>query len=121
MYMLEGAPAPAVRVHVLTSDALLRRALRARLASARFVFPDSRDGAPPPSRHDVVLATTSDLPSERCAELASAGVRVVMLAAVPRERERSRYTAAGAAAYLPMTADGSQLVAELRALGGGGS
>jgi DNA-binding NarL/FixJ family response regulator len=107
-------PSPGIRVRLLLSDGLLRHALRARLGPAGFAVCDEgecADGAP---RGALLLATTSDLPSDRCAELVGAGAQVVMLAAVPRESERRRFLEAGAVAYVPMSADGEELVRRLR-------
>lgn len=98
-------------VHVVTSDGALRRALLGRLEHVpglNLLMRDGTAGAPKPE--DVVVATTTDCPSERVAELTTAGVRVIILAAVPRASEQDRYRKAGAQAYIPMTVDTTQLV-----------
>jgi hypothetical protein len=94
---------------------LLRRALVAQLRQAPdFELPElggPMDGA---SASDVVVSTTSDCPEGRVAEFARDGVRVVVLAAIPRKEECRRYRSAGASAYIPMTADGVSLLKEIR-------
>jgi len=98
-------------VHVLTTDGALRRALLGRLERVpeidRLVTGEADS---PPQPRDIVVATASDCPTERVAELATSGVRVIILAAVPREGDRDRYRQAGARAYVPMTVDTALLV-----------
>ena len=101
-------------VHVVASDETLRSALVNRLQAAELVPPPRGDTLDHVYSSGVVVATTADCPSERCAELAAAGVRVVVLAPVPRQGERDRYLRAGAAAYLPMDVDGRELVRSVR-------
>jgi DNA-binding NarL/FixJ family response regulator len=101
-------------VQVVASDEALRSALVNRLQAAD-LEPAPRGGTlDHVCSPGVVVATTSDCPSERCAELAASGVRVVVLAPVPRPGERERYLRAGAAAYLPMDVDGRELVRSVR-------
>ncbi len=108
---MEGTP-----VHVVSSDGALRRALVARLerapelhhhTSGDLDFSSIRPG-------DVVVTTPADCPPERAHELVRAGAAVIILAAIPRQEERSRYERAGVAAYIPMLIDGVDL---LRAIG----
>lgn len=96
-----------------TNDRLLRRALLAQLRQEpAFVLRDAADGDGNSS--DVVLSTTTDLPTDRCKELVSKGARVIVLAAIPKKDECARYQLAGARAYIPMTADGVSLLKEIR-------
>lgn len=98
-------------VHVLTTDGALRRALLGRLKRVPEIDElVCDDGAPPPQPRDIVVATASDCPTDRVAELATAGVRVIILAAVPREGDRDRYRQAGACAYVAMAVDTTLLV-----------
>lgn len=103
---------PNRTVRLETNDRLLRRALAAQLRHEQdFRLLDTDDHA---DGSDIVVSTTTDLPIERCRELAAAGARVVVLAAIPTSDERARYEQAGASAYIPMTADGPLLLKEIR-------
>ncbi len=102
-------------VYIATDNAALRRGLMAQFGQqpSLFFVPDSSpDGLAVPG--DVLVSTPSDTPAERCAELAAEGLRVVILAPVPREREHQRYRLAGAAAYLPMSVEHGQLLSEVQ-------
>lgn len=99
----------------MTGDGLLRRALVAHLRQDPCFALAALDG------HDsevhaseVVISTTSECPADRCQQLTDEGVSVVVLAAIPKPDERARYRSAGARAYIPMTADGLSLMAQIR-------
>ncbi|MBK6663532.1 MAG: hypothetical protein IPG47_12600 [Thermoflexaceae bacterium] len=103
------------RVHLFVNDDGLRKALHTLVGAAvGFELESRADGWP--ARGDLVIATTVDLPAERVGGFVDRGVYVVVLAAVPRSRERVRFEAAGVSAYLPMTADGHRLLDELRGI-----
>lgn len=97
-------------VHVVTSDGALKRALLAKLERIPGLDLFTRDGMTALQPKDIVVATTTDCPTERVAELAASGVRVIILAAVPRTTDSDRYRQAGAEAYIPMAVDTTQLV-----------
>ncbi|GAB4330977.1 MAG: hypothetical protein Kow0010_16090 [Dehalococcoidia bacterium] len=104
-------------VHVVASDPLLRRALIAKLRSAQLegvVMPehDGRDRAPRPG--DVVITPAADCDLQRCADLTGAGVRVIILAPIPRESERQHYLGVGASGYVLMTIDSNDLIEAIR-------
>lgn len=101
-------------VHLLVADDGLRKALESLVNAAGDFELGSRSDWP--ERGELVIATTGDLPADRARVFVTGGVHVVVLAAVPRVRERARYDAAGVAAYLPMNADGHRLIDELRAI-----
>jgi len=104
----------AVAVHVVTSDAALQRALIARLERSPGVVLTNED-----ERRDlfdpteIVVTPASECEVERCAKLASNGLAVIILAAIPRPLEEERYLRAGAVAYIPMAIDSEQLLAEI--------
>lgn len=103
-------------VHVVTGDGLLRRALVAHLRQEphfALAVDGGQDEVVRPS--EVVISTTTECPTARCQELTDEGVSVIVLAAIPKPEERARYRSAGARAYIPMTADGLSLVAQIRA------
>lgn len=102
-------------VHVATSDVSLHRALRSRLTRTEPFKVSAFEGAVgEAARGDIVVTTVSACPVEHCAELASQGVAVIVLAAIPRQAEADQYRAAGAAAYIAMTVDSEELLRELR-------
>lgn len=74
-------------------------------------------GEPPP----VVVTTVRDAPPQTCADLARQGRSVVVLATVPRESERDLYLRSGAAAYVPMSGVGDQLLEAIRSVTGQGA
>jgi len=105
---------PKKTVHVATGNAALRRGLLAQFGQQPdlfFVPEASRDGLA--AEGDVLISTPMDCPVERCAALAEKGVRVMILAPVPRDRERHTYSQAGAAAYLPMSVEHGHLLQEV--------
>ncbi|MBI5948768.1 MAG: hypothetical protein HY875_11580 [Chloroflexi bacterium] len=53
----------------------------------------------------VVVAASTSLTPEECAELAGQGKPVIVLAPLPTKSERNRYLSAGARGYLPMSLD----------------
>ncbi len=101
-------------LHVVTSDGALQKALRARLSGALGVDLSHDGQRRQPARDDIVVSTTTECPADRAAELAAAGVHVIILSAIPREEERVRYRQAGADAYLPMSMDVTELVDAIR-------
>lgn len=104
----------ATSIHVVTSDPSLRRALTARLERSPGLVLSGDDGvASPFQTADIVVTPASDCEPEHCARLARSGVKVIVLAAIPREREKEQYLAAGAAAYVPMAVDLDQLLSEI--------
>ena len=64
----------------------------------------------------LLLATERDCDERLCARLVASAVTVVVLASVPSEQQKKAYEAAGASAYVPMSADTSNLEATIRAL-----
>ena len=103
------------RVHLFVNDDGLRKALHSLVGAAvGFELESRAEGWPAPD--DLIIATTVDLPADRVRGFVERGVYVVVLAAVPRSRERVRFEAAGVSAYLPMTADGHRLLDELRGI-----
>ncbi|MBI5949551.1 MAG: hypothetical protein HY875_15535 [Chloroflexi bacterium] len=106
---------PTKTVYVATGNPALRRGLLAQFEQQRDLF-----FVPEPSRNglathgDILISTPMDCPAERCAQLAESGVRVMILAPVPRDRERQRYRRAGAAAYLPMSVEHGHLLQEVQ-------
>jgi hypothetical protein len=101
-------------VYVETSDGTLRKALTERLCCTPGVDL-SQDG---PQLHaglgDIVIATALECSPERVASMVAAGLHVIVLSAIPREREKVSYEKAGAEAYLPMAIDTTQLVEAVR-------
>ncbi len=96
-------------LHIGVKEAVLRQALLRRL-SGRFTVSDSPGGLPHPATEiDVVVVTSADLTAEECAQLTAKGTVVIVLAAVPRMRERERYLRSGAKGYNPMTLDVGEL------------
>jgi DNA-binding NarL/FixJ family response regulator len=53
----------------------------------------------------VLLAASSQCSPAECEELTRSGRKVIVLAALPSDEQRSAYLAAGAAGYLPMAVD----------------
>ena len=98
-------------VALLIAHTGLRQALEPYLRAWGFgVVPFG--GEPPP----VVVTTATDSPVPVCAELARRGTSVVVLATVPRENERALYLRSGAAAYVPMSGAGDQLLQAIRSV-----
>lgn len=64
---------------------------------------------------DVIFTTMTDCSPQECQYFAAKGRRVVVLAALPSDRAREVYLAAGAAAYIPMDGGSDELAAALRA------
>ncbi len=103
-----------VAVHVVTSDAVLQRALTARLERSPRLVLTTEDGQLDPLNRDAIVVTpASECEVERCAKLAAHGLTVIILAAIPRPFEKERYLRAGAVAYIPMAIDSEQLLAEI--------
>lgn len=105
------------KVHVITSDGALRRALVSRLQNAPnlpvTVLPERpENGHYAPGA--ILLIPVTELPISRCEELARLGLRVIVLAAMPRDADASRYREAGAAAYIPMSVDLTPLFETIR-------
>lgn len=90
-------------VMVWARDRTLRQALEEAItwfAPVRPVEefpPRSRTGA------SIVVVPAGDCPLDVCRELSGSHWRVVVLAAIPREPERTAYLQAGATGYVPMT------------------
>ena len=97
----------------MVSDPRLRVALGSRLAGLPGFHVLDRQAEPEPG--SVVVAPVGDCPPSCCAKRVTNGMRVVILAPVFRESERSAYLAAGATAYLPMNLDLVELTAAIRA------
>ena len=64
----------------------------------------------------VLVAPASDLPVRSCRQAAINGLRVIVLAPVPRERDQLAYEDAGAYAYIPMSIDSRELGQRIMAL-----
>ena len=104
-------------LYVVASDRLLRRALLAKLRSAHLegvVMPERDGWLGAAESGDMVITPVADCPPERCTELARAGIRVIVLAPIPRDAERQQYLDAGASGYVPMTIDSNDLIAAIR-------
>lgn len=95
------------RVHLVIRDPGLRRALALRLGG--YFDLNTEAQMPEAGGQHVILTTNSDVPPDRCAEAASSGHAVVVLAAVPRPDEAVRYRNAGASDYLAMGLDSNAL------------
>lgn len=105
-------------------DRALYRALRAQLARVgdwdfRPLDQPLEEAGP----GAIVVATPSVVSVHACRELARRGVRVIILCPIARPNERHDYLEAGAAAYVPMSVEGTELYEALRAIceGGGGA
>jgi hypothetical protein len=100
-------------IHVASSDRALLRALSAHLSHngdlAVVGLEDTVDLAGPA----LAVVPVADLTPDACRELTFRGVCVVVLAALPSERERETYLRAGAAAYVPMLPGSPLLKAEI--------
>lgn len=104
-------------VHVITADGALRRALVSRLQNAPDLpvtvlseRPDNGHYAP----GEILLIPVTELPIPRCEELARQGLRLIVLAPMPRESDAAHYRDAGAVAYIPMSVDLSLLFNALK-------
>ncbi len=64
----------------------------------------------------VLVAPAPDLPVRSCRQATINGLRVIVLAPVPREREQLAYEDAGAYAYIPMSVDIRELAKRISAL-----
>ena len=98
------------RVVVVAMDAYLRNAVAARLqphAPAGFMASESLDSAAP---DDIVLVPERECPPARCQVLARQGARVIILSALPNDRQRAAYARAGADAYVTLSTDPSGLI-----------
>ncbi len=108
-----------VTIHVVSADGRLREALRSRLGTALcscvVAWAAAVGGA---AAGDVVVAPTAELSVSDCARLARDGVRVVVLAPIPRLIEERSYSAAGARGYLPMTVDTGPLIEAVKCAAG---
>lgn len=108
-----------VAIVIVSADAQLRRALLSRLGSALDasieVRPEPAAGRPLlPS--DVIIVPAAELSAAKCRELAQGAMRIVVLAAFPRQIDEASYLAAGAAAYVPMAVDARPLIDAVRQL-----
>jgi hypothetical protein len=65
-------------------------------------------------RGDVAVTSTTDCTLARCAALAHDGVKLIVLATLPSERQRELYLGAGAVAYLPMALEHGPLAEAIR-------
>jgi hypothetical protein len=71
-------------------------------------------GLPPPGApNTIVVADSRAVSTEQCDRLARAGHPVVVIAAIPRDDDRTGYLRAGARAYLPMALDVLPLIGVL--------
>lgn len=105
-----------VYLHVadVTLASSLARWLRGRIgANPLLPHPTAIAGLSGPA---LLLATERDCDERLCARLVASAVTVVVLASVPSDQQRRAYEAAGASAYVPMSADTSHLEATIRAL-----
>lgn len=101
-------------VHVASSDRALRRALSEHLARSGELAVVGLEDTVALAGPALVIVPATDCPPEVCRELTLRGVCVVVLAALPGERERDDYLRAGAVAYVPMLAGSSLLKTEIR-------
>jgi DNA-binding response OmpR family regulator len=98
------------RVVVVAMDAYLRNAVAARLqphAPAGFIATETLDSAAP---DDIVLVPERECPPARCQVLARQGARVIILSALPNDRQRAAYARAGADAYVTLSTDPAALI-----------
>jgi len=98
------------RVVVVAMDAYLRNAMSARLqphAPGGFVASASLDAAAP---DDIVLVPERECPPARCQVLARQGARIIILSALPSDRQRAAYARAGADAYVTLSTDPTALI-----------
>lgn len=105
-----------VYLHVadVTLASSLARWLRGRMGAHPLLpHPTAIAGLSGPA---LLLATERDCDERLCARLVASAVTVVVLASVPSDQQRRAYEAAGASAYVPMSADTSNLEATIRAL-----
>ena len=91
-------------IHLCVGDALLRRALRLSLLSSGFATVESEAEA------DVIITTVNDMALAAVEAEGRRGARILVLAPLPRERERDAYLLAGASAYVPMSGGRESLV-----------
>jgi hypothetical protein len=99
------------RLHVRANSGFLRQALERFLVGAvgdAIVLGDASLAEVAPG--DIVIAASSACPPSTCREIVATGAAVIMLAPVPGPAEEARYREAGAAAYLPMEANGRSLL-----------
>jgi hypothetical protein len=91
-------------LYILAKDPALRRVLAAQLAAGdNFTVTTAVPDRAANGQAPIVVAAASDCPPSDCRRLTSLGLRVVVLASIPRAGERAAYLGAGAVAYLPMT------------------
>ena len=103
-----------LNVYVVTADQALKRALIGRLQRDPDLTLPAHDGTfDELESGDLVLTTPADCSSALARQLATAGVKVVVLAPVSREDARARYEGAGAA-YVPIAVDTDGLFAAIR-------
>jgi DNA-binding response OmpR family regulator len=98
------------RVVVVAMDSYLRNAVSARLqphAPGGFIASDSLDAAAP---DDIVLVPERECPPARCQMLARQGARIIILSALPNDRQRAAYARAGADAYVTLSTDPAALI-----------
>ncbi|HET7736981.1 MAG TPA: hypothetical protein VFK32_00250, partial [Tepidiformaceae bacterium] len=82
------------RVRVMAASDALSGALRMRLAEARTIAPYlARDGQL--ACGDIAVVSALDYPPEACRQLVASGIRVLVLAPVPRESDRKKFVDAG--------------------------
>ena len=98
---------------VVSSDGALRRALVSQLSAALPLNVEAhanlaRGTGTGPS--GIVVVPAAELTLSHCRGLVQEGLRVVVLAAFPRQIDQESYIDAGAAAYLPMTTDPAPLL-----------
>ena len=98
-----------IGIHLVVGDSALRGALASRISRQAGFQVAAQDGRlNNVSTGDLVLTTPSDCSPAQCGELVRDGVRVVLLAPVPRETDRANYAFAGAR-YIPMLVDTGEL------------
>jgi DNA-binding response OmpR family regulator len=101
-------------VAVQVGDPVLGKVLSSRLG--QLTGAEVHPGAARLPADAVVITAASSCALSQCTSLARRGTSVVVLAELPTTADRSRYLAAGAAAYLPMAVDLSPLVAVVTGL-----
>ncbi len=106
-----------IDIQLLVRDPSVNAALASRIARAPGFLAQVRDAGFAPLPGSIILTTPSDCSPVYCAELVRDGVRVVLLAPVPRESDRAAYALAGGH-FIPMQVDTHELFAALREAAG---
>jgi hypothetical protein len=92
----------AIEVRVQASSEVLRFSLVRQLEAGGGL--DVEAGGPAaPGRARIIVVPVADCSPPECREFIDAGAAVIILAAIPSDRQRDTYLHAGAAAYVAMT------------------